>query len=83
MGQGIFGTDINCQQKLKVGWIKTTDSVTMDIPAGIDSEDFRPSDAKRVSLVNSSAYRHHANSETEGARSKCLVVRIPKTTLPG
>jgi hypothetical protein len=57
LGQGVYATDINCYHKMRVGWIKATDSVTMEIPPSIDSKDFKTSDAERMTLVDTLSYK--------------------------
>jgi len=57
MGEGLYATDVNCYHKMRMGWIKEEDAVTMEIPPDSDSPDFKPSDAERVTLVSSYTYK--------------------------
>jgi hypothetical protein len=87
MGQGLYATDINCYHKMRMGWIKESHIVTMKVPpASTDSASFKPSDAERMTLVSSFAFKPESiKEEIEGddKRVQCLVVKIPQTTVAG
>jgi len=43
MGEGLYATDVNCYHKMRMGWLKNEDAVTMAIPpSSTSSSDYKP-----------------------------------------
>jgi len=56
LGKGLYATDLNCHHKMRVGWLKSTDVITIANP-NPDATDFKPSEGERVALVNQLGYK--------------------------